>query len=122
MNKKETTLPPVNAPVWVVAEHFYYVPKAAAPRREFTVCPGYVSRHNISPAREPEAVISYRDADGFQCLTFVRRSRLKDSCFATPQAAARKARDMTEFAESGSLERFFGEKMRRPWEKYLMEE
>lgn len=124
---KNTELLPVNTPVWVVTEHFYYIPEEAAPRREFTVCPGYILRHSISPARkpearEPEAVISYLDADGFQCLTFVRRSRLKDSCFETPQAAAEKARKMTEFAESRSLERFFGEKMRRPWEKYLMEE
>lgn len=119
---KKVELPPIGATVWVVTEHLYYIPEKAAPRREFTICPGYISRHIISPAREPEAVISYRDADGFQCLTFVRRSRLKDSCFETPRDAAEKARKMTEFAESGSLERFFNEKMRRPWEKYLMEE
>ena len=119
---KKVELPPIGATVWVMTEHFYYIPEKAAPRREFTVCPGYVSRHNISPAKEPEVVISYRDADGFQCLTFVRRSCLKDGCFETPRAAAEKARKMTELAESRSLERFFGEKMRRPGKKYFMQE
>lgn len=31
---KKIELPPVNTPVWVVTEHFYYVPSEAAPRRE----------------------------------------------------------------------------------------
>ena len=43
---KKIELPPVNTPVWVVTEHFYYVPSEAAPRREFTVCAGHVLRHN----------------------------------------------------------------------------
>ena len=116
---KKVELPPIGATVWVVTEHFYYIPEKAAPRREFTVCPGYVSRHNISPAREPEVVISYRDADGFQCLTFVRRSCLKDGCFETPQAAAEKAKRITEHYEASCLARIFHEKMRRPWECLL---
>lgn len=119
---KKIELPPVNTPVWVVTEHFYYVPSEAAPRREFTVCAGHVLRHNTPPGREPEAVIRYQNSDGVQCLSFVRRSRMRDGCFETPRAAAEKARKMTELAESRSLERFFGEKMRRPWKKYLMEE
>lgn len=122
MRHKKMTLPPVNTPVWVVTEHFYYIPGKAAPRREFTVCNGYVLRHNTLPRCEPEAVISFQSADGIECLLFVRRSRLRYNCFETPREAAARAKALTEKFESSCLSRMFHETMRRPWKKYLMEE
>lgn len=116
---KKIELPPVNTPVWVVTEHFYYVPSEAAPRLEFTVCAGHVLRHNTPPGREPEAVIRYQNSDGVQCLSFVRRSRMRDGYFLTPQAAAEKAKRITEHYEASCLARIFHEKMRRPWECLL---
>lgn len=121
MNFKTIILPPVNTPVWVVSEHFYYISEEPAPRREFVVCAGHVLRHNTPPGREPEIVIRYQDPDGVQRLSFVRRSGLRDGCFLTPKAAAEKAKRITDHYESSCLSRIFREKMRRPWEKYLME-
>lgn len=121
MDHKKTNLPPVNTPVWVVDEHFYYVPGRAAPIREFTVCAGHVLRHNIPPGREPEAVIRYQDSDGVQRLSFVRRSRIRDGCFLTPHAAAEKAKRITEHHEASCLACLFHEYLRRPWESLLRE-
>lgn len=120
MNKPDIL--PIGTECWVVEEHLYYIPGRASPSMEYAVCQGKVYRHIIFNGREPEMVIQYKDADGFMSLRFVRLRNIKKSCYSTPAEAAEFAKERTERFENRGLGRYFNEHLRRPWEKYLMEE
>lgn len=119
---KRIPMLPIGTTVWVVEEHLYHIPGQASPLMEYAVCQGKVHRHNVSYGREAEVVIQYKDADGFMSLRFVRLRNIKKSCYSTPAEAAEFAKELTERFENRGLGRYFNERLRRPWEKYLMEE
>lgn len=111
--------PEIGTPIYIVAEHLYYIPARRAPLKEFVVVPGkiegyYTGRYVeiISKAILPEK--------GRTPLYFKLSQLDKAFVFLTAKGAALFAKELTEREERSSLFTACGyPPIRRTWEEYL---
>lgn len=116
MATKQNPIPNIGDTLYLVSEHRYYVTGEAAPRMEYCVCMGTVTK--IMTYGYTDMCIKGRDPDDRLQLWYRKLSDIGTKAFFTVQEAALLAKEMSdEFDRKFSYSH--STPIRRTWERYL---